>query len=192
MQRLTPAIVCGVRYLLFLLEQPRDTSKNKIAHMITTSVTLIEKVKENNYLIVSYQNEQIRKESSLSNVGQAYHSVFRSALFSGKLDDYMGATSAEVLYCQSLRLPGELLTPRINEGDNINAETFVKQLRQRLLDIRPAVITRHGDKKTLRRQGKYSSATTALRNLSNNRGRIGSLIREMNVKGKILRFQSIG
>lgn len=61
--------------------------------------------------------------------------------------DDINATTAEMLYGQPLRLPGELLTPRIREEDDINAETFVKQLRQRLQDIRPAVINRHGDKK---------------------------------------------
>lgn len=59
----------------------------------------------------------------------------------------LGATTAEMLYDQPLRIPGEFLTSRAPQNDDSGAATFVKELRKRFQQLHPAAVNRHGEKK---------------------------------------------
>lgn len=56
------------------------------------------------------------------------------------------ATSAEMVYGSPLRLPGEFLSPQPGSEDNNDATSFVEQLRHHMQTLRPADITRHGQR----------------------------------------------
>ncbi|KOC60372.1 hypothetical protein WH47_08500, partial [Habropoda laboriosa] len=58
--------------------------------------------------------------------------------------DDIKATSAEMVYGEPIRLPGELLTNQ--RAVSVSDETFVANLRQHFRGLRPAPITRHGNK----------------------------------------------
>ena len=58
----------------------------------------------------------------------------------------LGATAADLLYGESIRLPGEFLASRaLPEGD---AAEYVKELRQHFRRLRPTNGTRHGKRQT--------------------------------------------
>ncbi|KYN45252.1 hypothetical protein ALC56_00331 [Trachymyrmex septentrionalis] len=58
----------------------------------------------------------------------------------------LGATTADLLYGESIRLPGEFLASRaLPEGD---AAEYVKDLRQHFRRLRPTNGTRHGERRT--------------------------------------------
>ncbi|GAB1860848.1 hypothetical protein CAJAP_01927 [Camponotus japonicus] len=59
------------------------------------------------------------------------------------------ATAADMVYGQSLRLPGEFLGS-LHRGDNAadNVTDFVKELRQHLRELRPTKVSCHGRGKT--------------------------------------------
>lgn len=60
--------------------------------------------------------------------------------------DDLQATSAELVYGESLRLPGEFLRPSSQQkGDQA---AFITELRQHLQDLRPTTVRRHGTPKT--------------------------------------------
>lgn len=59
----------------------------------------------------------------------------------------LNATAAEMIYGQPLRLPGEFLASRTPQDQDADAADFVKHLRRQFQELRPAVITRHGEKK---------------------------------------------
>ena len=52
----------------------------------------------------------------------------------------VGATTAEMVYGESIRLPGELLV----EGTKTDMSQFVTQLKQKLEQIRPTAPSKHG------------------------------------------------
>ncbi|XP_017796719.1 PREDICTED: uncharacterized protein LOC108570044 [Habropoda laboriosa] len=56
------------------------------------------------------------------------------------------STAAELVYGETLRLPGEFLSPRPNEADQNPAE-FVKGLREHFRGITPASGSNHGTRK---------------------------------------------
>lgn len=56
------------------------------------------------------------------------------------------ATSAELVYGEPLRLPGEFLAPRDNAVDHDNSTEYVKTLRQHMQQLRPVDGTKHGEK----------------------------------------------
>lgn len=58
------------------------------------------------------------------------------------------ATAADLVYGQTLRLPGEFLGNFHTNDDPDNTAVFVKELRQHLRSLRPSDGTRHGTKKT--------------------------------------------
>ena len=58
----------------------------------------------------------------------------------------LGATTADLFYGESIRLPGEFLASRaLPEGD---AAEYVKDLRQHFRRLRPTNGTRHGERRT--------------------------------------------
>ena len=57
-----------------------------------------------------------------------------------------GATTAEMVYGESLRLPGEFLAPKAT-GTRTSSQ-FVKDLKNHFHSLRPVKGTRHGDRKT--------------------------------------------
>ena len=57
------------------------------------------------------------------------------------------ATAAELIYGETLRLPGEFLAPRNNKG-TIEASEFVRNLRETFQNLKPVPVPRHGEKKT--------------------------------------------
>jgi transposase InsO family protein len=59
----------------------------------------------------------------------------------------LGATTAEMVYGQPLRLPGQFFTPLTSSEFSYSAATFVKQLKAAFEDLRPSSVERHGDKK---------------------------------------------
>lgn len=61
--------------------------------------------------------------------------------------DDLKSTSAELVYGESLRLPGEFLTSKDNAAKFDDAAEFIKDLRHHIQQIRPVNGTRHGDKK---------------------------------------------
>lgn len=59
------------------------------------------------------------------------------------------ATAAEMLYGESLRLPGEFLVPiPHDQGDVTAGAQFITNLRQHLQTLRPAEVNRHGNRKS--------------------------------------------
>lgn len=58
------------------------------------------------------------------------------------------ATSAELVYGETLRLPGEFLATRERAAAFEDAPKFVKDLRQQIQDLRPVNGTRHGQKRS--------------------------------------------
>lgn len=61
--------------------------------------------------------------------------------------DDLKSTSAELVYGEPLRLPGEFLTSNNNATKCDDAAEFVKDLRHHIQQIRPVNGTRHGEKK---------------------------------------------
>lgn len=57
----------------------------------------------------------------------------------------LNATAADLLYGESLRLPGELLVPSPASGRYEDPADFVVQLRHKMSTIRPLPATRHGE-----------------------------------------------
>ena len=57
-----------------------------------------------------------------------------------------GATAAEMVYGESLRLPGEFLAPKTT-GTTTSSQ-FVKDLKNHFHFLKPVQGTRHGDRKT--------------------------------------------
>lgn len=60
--------------------------------------------------------------------------------------DDLKATSAELLYGESLRLPGEFLDPQRQVSDDV--ESYVARLRRHFVELRPIPASRHGSKRT--------------------------------------------
>ena len=58
----------------------------------------------------------------------------------------LNATSAELVYGQSLRLPGEFFASTPN--DIIDASDFASQLRSTMRSLRPMPVQRHGERHT--------------------------------------------
>ncbi|XP_025262992.1 uncharacterized protein LOC112637441 [Camponotus floridanus] len=58
------------------------------------------------------------------------------------------ATAADIVYGQSLRLPGEFLGSLHRDNATDNVTDFVKELRQHLRELRPTKVSRHGTGKT--------------------------------------------
>jgi hypothetical protein len=58
----------------------------------------------------------------------------------------LGATTAEMVYGQPLRLPGQFLTPQTASESSSSAAPFVQQLKAAIEDLRPSNVERHGDK----------------------------------------------
>uniref|UniRef100_A0A8D8S1Q3 Uncharacterized protein n=1 Tax=Cacopsylla melanoneura TaxID=428564 RepID=A0A8D8S1Q3_9HEMI len=56
------------------------------------------------------------------------------------------ATSAELVYGEPLRLPGEFLAPRNEAVEYDNSAEYVKTLRQHMQQLRPVDGTQHGNK----------------------------------------------
>lgn len=61
--------------------------------------------------------------------------------------DDLKSTSAELVYGEPLRLPGEFLTSNNNTAKCDDAAEFIKDLRHHIQQIRPVNGTRHGEKK---------------------------------------------
>jgi transposase InsO family protein len=61
----------------------------------------------------------------------------------------LGATTAEMVYGQPLRLPGQFLTPQTASESSSSAAPFVQQLKAAFEDLRPSSVERHGDKNCL-------------------------------------------
>ncbi|KAL1446423.1 hypothetical protein WDU94_000016 [Cyamophila willieti] len=61
--------------------------------------------------------------------------------------DDLKASSAELVYGEPLRLPGEFLAARSDAADSENAAEFVKALRLQMQQLRPTQSTQHGDKR---------------------------------------------
>ncbi|KAL4153461.1 hypothetical protein QTP88_001294 [Uroleucon formosanum] len=61
--------------------------------------------------------------------------------------DDLKSTSAELVYGEPLRLPGEFLTSNDNAAKFDDAAEFIKDLRNHIQQIRPVNGTRHGEKK---------------------------------------------
>lgn len=59
----------------------------------------------------------------------------------------LGATAAEMVYGQPMRLPGQFLTPQPTSEPSSSATPFVQQLRAAFEDLRPSSVVRHGEKK---------------------------------------------
>ncbi|XP_076635465.1 uncharacterized protein LOC143348755 [Colletes latitarsis] len=57
------------------------------------------------------------------------------------------ATAAELVYGETLRLPGEFLSPRPAATDTDVAD-FAQELREQFRELAPAPVTRHGARKT--------------------------------------------
>ena len=60
--------------------------------------------------------------------------------------EYFGATAAEMVYGESLRLPREFLAPKAT-GTTTRSQ-FVKDLKNHFHSLKPVQGTRHGDRKT--------------------------------------------
>ncbi|XP_025266774.1 uncharacterized protein LOC112638775 [Camponotus floridanus] len=56
------------------------------------------------------------------------------------------ATAAELVYGETLRLPGQLLTKQLNNSDD--AAEFIKELRRRFDELRPVASIPHGEYKS--------------------------------------------
>ena len=61
----------------------------------------------------------------------------------------LGATTAEMVYGQPLRLSGQFLSSRTSSELSYSAASFVKQLKAAFEDLRPSSVERHGDKKSV-------------------------------------------
>jgi hypothetical protein len=61
--------------------------------------------------------------------------------------DDLESTSAELVYGEPLRLPGEFLTSKDNAAKFDDAAKFIKDLRYHIQQIRSVNGTRHGEKK---------------------------------------------
>lgn len=59
----------------------------------------------------------------------------------------LNATAAEMLYGQPLRTPGEFRTSRTPQGEDMSSAIFIKELRKQFQRLRPATVTRRGEKK---------------------------------------------
>jgi len=59
----------------------------------------------------------------------------------------MGATTAEMVYGQPLRLPGQFLTSQPTSESLSSAAPFVQQLKAAFEVLRPSSVVHHGDKK---------------------------------------------
>jgi cleavage and polyadenylation specificity factor subunit 1 len=59
----------------------------------------------------------------------------------------LGATAAEMVYGQPLRLPGQFLTSQPTSESTPSSSVFVQQLRAAFDDLRPSSVVRHGDGK---------------------------------------------
>ncbi|XP_046489063.1 protein NYNRIN-like [Neodiprion pinetum] len=59
----------------------------------------------------------------------------------------LGATAAELVYGEPLRLPGEFLISR-RSSDCMDASEYIKELRQYFAKLRPIPGTRHGEGRT--------------------------------------------
>jgi len=59
----------------------------------------------------------------------------------------LGATTAEMVYGQPLRLPGQFLTPQTPGDSSSSAAPFVQQLKAAFEYLRPSSVERHGDSK---------------------------------------------
>jgi hypothetical protein len=59
----------------------------------------------------------------------------------------LGATVAEMVYGQSLCLPGEFLAPRTTDEASTDSASFVCQLRTSFKDQSPNSVERHGVRK---------------------------------------------
>jgi len=59
----------------------------------------------------------------------------------------LGATAAEMVYGQPLRLPGQFLTAQPTSASSSSAAPFVQHLRAAFEDLRPSSVVRHGERK---------------------------------------------
>jgi len=76
----------------------------------------------------------------------------------------LGATAAEMVYGQSLRLPGEFLAPRTPDEPSTDAASFVCQLRTSFEDLRPNSVERHGVRKVFIFKDLATASHVFLRN----------------------------
>jgi hypothetical protein len=76
----------------------------------------------------------------------------------------LGATVAEMVYGQSLRLPGEFLTPRTTDEASTDAASFVCQLRTSFEDLRPNSVERYGVRKVFIFKDLATASHVFLRN----------------------------
>ncbi|XP_025263430.1 uncharacterized protein LOC112637596 [Camponotus floridanus] len=83
--------------------------------------------------------QQCRWTQSLSTVLLGIRSAWKEDL---------QATAADMVYGQSLRLPGEFLGSLYCNNAADNVSDFVKELRQHLRELRPTKVSRHGTGKT--------------------------------------------
>lgn len=60
--------------------------------------------------------------------------------------DDLRASSAELLYGEALRLPGEFFNPEVS--DTVNVTEYMARLRKFVKDLRPTPASRHGGKRT--------------------------------------------
>jgi hypothetical protein len=81
----------------------------------------------------------------------------------------LGATTAEMVYGQPLRLPGQFLTPLTSSEFIYSAAPVVKQLKAAFEDLRPTSVERHGDKKVFIFKDLATSSHVFIRNDGNKR-----------------------
>lgn len=62
--------------------------------------------------------------------------------------DDLQSTTAEMVYGQQLRLPGEFLSPSRDHPKQGQESEFVRNLREHMRELRPVPASRHGEKKT--------------------------------------------
>ncbi|KAL1448829.1 hypothetical protein WDU94_000084 [Cyamophila willieti] len=58
----------------------------------------------------------------------------------------LNASSAELVYGESLRLPGDFLAPREDTTDSVPTSEFVKDIRSHMRQLQPVQGTQHGEK----------------------------------------------
>lgn len=75
----------------------------------------------------------------------------------------LGATVSELVYGETLRLPGELVVMAPNSDDRGNVADFVSQLRQHMSNIRPVPASRHSQPKTFIFKDIHESSHVLLR-----------------------------